>query len=191
LYYISSTYCIQDFESSTFILGVSHIFRFSLTQSTYCHQSRRFDGIVQQEVQVPQAQGLMDSTNEHDTFRLSQEQIRSRWCSRAGPCIDAVTTRCRPSRTLSETLAQHGVDTDHLHNTGGALHNLSSTNGSGRVLELFYDDWKMKVATNPRMFIMTTQLWESAYCHCGETKEDLRDEDNNQFKWHPADVMSI
>jgi hypothetical protein len=85
---------------------------------------------------------------------------------------------------LSDTLARHGVDTNDLVSTGCALQKLSSTNGSGGVLDLFYDEWKMDVATNHRLFSITTTLWEEAYCHRGEEKEEL-EHDNNGFKWHP------
>jgi hypothetical protein len=131
----------------------------------------------------------MDSEKEQDTFHLSQEQIRT-FCHDGVLVVDNVLTPSQvdtAQRGLSETLARNGVDTDHLDTTGGALQNLSSTNGSGGVLDLFYEDWKMKVATNDRLFSITTQLWESAFFHCGESrsKGDLLDEENNQFKWHP------
>ena len=85
---------------------------------------------------------------------------------------------------LSETLARNGcIDTSHLSTTGHGLQKLSSTNGSGGVLDLFYDDWKCEIATNPRLFRATTQLWEAAYCHKGEAIEELSEED--AFRWHP------
>jgi hypothetical protein len=132
----------------------------------------------------------MDSEKDQDPFRLSEEQIRT-FCHDGVLVVDHVLTPSQvdaAQQGLSETLARHGVDTDHLNTTGCALQNLSSTNGSGGVLDLFYEDWKMKVATNPRLFSITTQLWESAYCHSGETKDDIQNGDN-QFKWHPYGVF--
>jgi hypothetical protein len=130
----------------------------------------------------------MNRGKEQDTFRLSPEQIRT-FCHDGVLVVENVLTPSQldaARKGLSETLARDGVDTEDLDNTGCALQKLSSTNGSGGVLDLFYDDWKMNVATNPRLFSITTQLWESAYFHCGEAKDDLRDDDdNNQFKWHP------
>lgn len=65
----------------------------------------------------------------------------------------------------------------------------------------------MKIATNEALFRMTCQLWKEAYCHSGETLEDLRGdvdtdaavdsgggdgdvlngirEVDESFKWHP------
>ena len=84
---------------------------------------------------------------------------------------------------LRQTLAENGIDTQDLASTGRALQALSSTNGSGGVLDIFYPEWKMKVASNPRLFHATCQLWEAAYCHKGETLDDL--DDSFTFKWHP------
>ena len=97
-----------------------------------------------------------------------------------------ILTNCEVSdamRGLVETLARYGVDTSGLEATGHNLAKLSSTNGSGGVLDLFYDDWKMVIASHPRLFRATTQLWDAAYCHHGETKEEIPDEE--MFKWHP------
>ena len=84
---------------------------------------------------------------------------------------------------LEQTLARFGIDANDLEGTGHGLAELSSTNGSGGVLDLFYDDWKMAIAMNPRLFRATTQLWGAAYCHQGEKREDMLMED--MFKWHP------
>jgi hypothetical protein len=83
---------------------------------------------------------------------------------------------------LADTLAAHGVDCEDLTTTGQALGHLSSTHGSGGVLDLFYDQWKLEVATHPNLFHCTTQLWKEAYCHKGEGLDDLPDP---LFKWHP------
>jgi hypothetical protein len=84
---------------------------------------------------------------------------------------------------LEQTLIRHGVDTNDLEGTGRGLAQLSSTNGSGGVLDLFYDDWKMAIASHPRLFRATTQLWEAAYCHKGEQRNEIPRDD--MFKWHP------
>ena len=84
----------------------------------------------------------------------------------------------------SKTLASFGVDDQCWDKASGkALSCLSSTNGSGGVLDIFYPDWKMDLSMHPKFFAMTRQLWKAAYCHDGEAKEDLSKE--NQFKWHP------
>jgi len=84
---------------------------------------------------------------------------------------------------LHTTLHQHGVDPSDLAGTGHNLRKLSSTNGSGGVLDLFYSGWKMDVALNEKLWHATTELWEAAYCHNGESADDLREEEKH--KWQP------
>jgi ectoine hydroxylase-related dioxygenase (phytanoyl-CoA dioxygenase family) len=84
---------------------------------------------------------------------------------------------------LRRTLLRHGVDTENLRATGHHLKELSSTNGSGGVLDLFYDEWKLDVSTHPKLFSLTTQLWKAAYCHHGEARDEVSDCDT--CKWHP------
>uniref|UniRef100_A0A7S2XL36 Phytanoyl-CoA dioxygenase n=1 Tax=Attheya septentrionalis TaxID=420275 RepID=A0A7S2XL36_9STRA len=84
---------------------------------------------------------------------------------------------------LSETLGRYGVDTNNLSETAHHLANLSSTNGSGGVLDLFYPPWKCKVATNANLFHVTSQLWEASFCHDGESQESITGEEID--KWHP------
>lgn len=85
---------------------------------------------------------------------------------------------------LHKTLAAKGVDVHNLEATGRQLQQLSSTGGSGGVLDIFYADWKTKISTHPKLFHITSQLWKAAYCHQGETKEQLS-LNQDQFKWHP------
>jgi hypothetical protein len=90
---------------------------------------------------------------------------------------------------LHQTLIRHGVQSYDVEDedSARAFANLSSTNGSGGVLDVFYDDWKMDIATNPKLFSITKQLWNSAYCHNGEAKESLPSE--KQFQWHPYGIF--
>jgi len=81
-------------------------------------------------------------------------------------------------------LHQHGVDPDDLRRTGHNLQKLSSTNGSGGVLDIFYPQFKMDVGTNEKIFEVTSQLWETAYCHKGETEDEMIDT-NDYFMYHP------
>jgi len=64
-------------------------------------------------------------------------------------------------RGLHKTLLEHGVDTTNLRNTGHNIKKLSSTNGTGGVLDIFYPDFKMDIATNETLFRATSQLWDS------------------------------
>ena len=84
---------------------------------------------------------------------------------------------------LVGTLRRHGIDPSHLRETGHHLTKLSSTGGAGGVLDVFYEDWKIVVATNEKLYRITTELWQAAYCGNGEAKEDLPEQD--QWKWHP------
>jgi hypothetical protein len=84
---------------------------------------------------------------------------------------------------LKMSLMLHGVDTDDLQTTGLNLRNLSSTNGSGGVLDLYYEDWRLNVAMNEKLFQCTTELWQASFCHKGEAFDDLPEEE--QFRWHP------
>lgn len=67
---------------------------------------------------------------------------------------------------LNHTLSRLGVRSTDLNDTESAkaLQGLSSTNGSGGVLDIFYEDWKLAIATKANIFHMTTQLWQVAYC---------------------------
>jgi len=117
---------------------------------------------------------------------------------------------------LSQTLKEeYGVDVNDLEGTGCGLRKASSTNGAGGVLDIFYPEWKMKIATNETLFRMTCQLWKEAYCHSGESLEDCmalkstmteacNDGDisgnnsnsnsidvDNSFKWHPYGLFDF
>mmetsp|Transcript_6236 Transcript_6236/g.9100 ORF Transcript_6236/g.9100 Transcript_6236/m.9100 type:complete len:405 (-) Transcript_6236:1056-2270(-) len=79
--------------------------------------------------------------------------------------------------SLAKTLLNDlNVDISNLEETGHNLTKASSTNGAGGVLDIFYPEWKMNIATNEQLFRMTRQLWKEAYFN-GETEEDVR--------WHP------
>lgn len=87
---------------------------------------------------------------------------------------------------LDQTIRKYDVDpstSSTLLETGHNLTKLSSTNGSGGVLDIFYPSWKMSLALNERLFQMTSQLWREAYCHSGEDYDQLDEEERH--KWHP------
>lgn len=64
---------------------------------------------------------------------------------------------------LNETLKRYGIDFNEDPQTAKHLVNLSSTNGSGGVLDIFHERWKFKVALHPKLFAITTQLWQAAF----------------------------
>jgi Protein of unknown function (DUF1479) len=64
---------------------------------------------------------------------------------------------------LSATLLRLGrVDTSNLTTTGHGLTNLSSTQGSGGVLDIFYEPWQCHIATHATLWQITTELWQAA-----------------------------
>jgi len=86
---------------------------------------------------------------------------------------------------LHQTLLSHGIDTNHLQNTGHHLCHLSSTNGSGGVLDIYYPPWKLDIITHPILFYMTCQLWEAAYWSYSEHPErgeNKEQEQDNEVK---------
>jgi hypothetical protein len=62
---------------------------------------------------------------------------------------------------LHQSLLRYGIDTSNLADTAHNLKNLSSTGGSGGVLDLFYSKFKMDIALNERLFHATTELWRA------------------------------
>jgi hypothetical protein len=60
-------------------------------------------------------------------------------------------------------LLQKGVDVNNLEETGGNLANLSSTGGSGGVLDVFYQDWKLKINEHPKVVSIMMNLWKETY----------------------------
>jgi hypothetical protein len=86
---------------------------------------------------------------------------------------------------LNETLAQHHVDVNDLESSGRFLRSLSSTNGSGGVLDIaYYDDWKIRnISTNPSLLAITQQLWKAAYLPIQPNENQCTAE--KYWKFHP------
>ena len=59
---------------------------------------------------------------------------------------------------LHDVLFSRGVNPNNLSETGHKLTNLSSTNGSGGVVDIFYPQFKLDIGTNKRLFKATTEL---------------------------------
>ena len=62
-----------------------------------------------------------------------------------------------------------GVDVDDLEGTGQNLGKLSSTGGAGGILDIFWADFKLKVAEHPRVVKIMSDLWQATY---GSGEED-------------------
>ena len=85
---------------------------------------------------------------------------------------------------LACTLRQHGVDTNDLSSTGHKLATLSSTGGSGGVLDVFYQDWQLDIALDSQLLTWTQQLWKAMYINNENCKlEELSPE--QRYQWHP------
>ena len=91
----------------------------------------------------------------------------------------------RALQGFTATLRQHGVASLTADDVASAraFSKLSSTNGSGGVLDVFYEDWKFEVSTNPKLYAITRQLWKAGHCHEGEAKDQLSHAE--QYRWHP------
>ena len=142
------------------------------------------------------------------SFQLTEEQINEYLvegvlvvenvltCAEIQQSLDGFQTtldRCGVNKKSLNVVAA-GNTNDWDEESAKAFSNLSSTNGSGGVLDLFYEDWKMCIATHPKLWTITKQLWKSAYDYdrdenesCDEkempSKESLSQD--VQYKWHP------
>jgi len=66
----------------------------------------------------------------------------------------------------SHLLEKAGVDVtsySSLERTSAGLRNLSSTNGSGGVLDIFYAPFKLQLAEHPAIFRVVSQLWRATF----------------------------
>mmetsp|Transcript_2367 Transcript_2367/g.3428 ORF Transcript_2367/g.3428 Transcript_2367/m.3428 type:complete len:488 (+) Transcript_2367:99-1562(+) len=144
------------------------------------------------------------------TIKLSPDQV-STYLNEGILVVPNILTPLQLERTkigFTNTLKYHKIDPNHLKETGCNLRSLSSTNGSGGVLDIFYPQWKMlNIVTNKCLFDVTRQLWEASLCHNGESEgemmtinyhkqqtegkpdandaEDEEEEEDSYHKWHP------
>lgn len=54
-------------------------------------------------------------------------------------------------------------DVNDLSGTAHNLRKLSSTGGSGGVLDIFYQDWQLELAQNERFFKAVSSLWRHTW----------------------------
>ncbi len=66
---------------------------------------------------------------------------------------------------LHKTLGEYGCNVNTLHDasTQRALKKLSSTNGAGGILDIFYVDFKLKLNQHPLVYQVLTELWAATY----------------------------
>jgi hypothetical protein len=132
---------------------------------------------------------IRGNTNSQGPFTLSSKQI-DEYLENGVLVVDNVLSASEveiAKRGFQQSLQTHGVHSfgREDESSAKAFDKLSSTNGSGGVLDIFYDDWKLHgIATNAKLFSITTQLWKAAYNQGGcEGKHSLPLD--KQFQWHP------
>mmetsp|Transcript_7698 Transcript_7698/g.11341 ORF Transcript_7698/g.11341 Transcript_7698/m.11341 type:complete len:369 (-) Transcript_7698:422-1528(-) len=113
-----------------------------------------------------------------EAFPLTDEQIQSFRQNGYLVVNDVLSEEelDRARQGMHATLLKYGVDHDNLQETGHNLKSLSSTNGAGGILDVFYPAWKMELCENPKMLAIISQLWE-----CFQVASD----DDCSFLNHP------
>eukprot|EP00536_Pseudo-nitzschia_multiseries_P011703 jgi/Psemu1/206651/e_gw1.412.32.1 len=130
----------------------------------------------------------MESPITSPSFQLGHDQI-DEYLRNGVLVVDDVLTERELEEAkigLLRSLQSRGVSSFDVEDEESALafQKLSSTNGSGGVLDIFHDDWKLKlIATHPKLFSITQQLWKAGYSNGGKSKDSLPE--NERFKWHP------
>ena len=126
-----------------------------------------------------------------DIFPLADEQIKS--FLRDGYLVidDVLNTEeiQEAFEGLHMTLKRHGVDAENLIETAHNLKDLSSTNGSGGVLDIFYPSWKLKLCENEKMVAIMVQLWSAGFRHDeNEWDQDDSEMDFRNHQFGPFDL---
>jgi hypothetical protein len=76
-----------------------------------------------------------------------------------------------PSHPIPIPNHPHQQDVDDLEATAGNLRALSSTGGSGGVLDRYWMPWKLRLHQNPRFFQAISQLWAATFAR-GDNTDD-------------------
>ena len=122
------------------------------------------------------------------SFALNQSQIET-YLKDGVLVVDNVFSESEVDEAkngLTQSLRMRGIESFDIDDeeSAFAFQKLSSTNGSGGVLDIFHDDWKLKlIATHPKLFSITQQLWKAGYSCGGQSKESLPE--HQKFQWHP------
>ena len=124
-----------------------------------------------------------------DVFALSSKQI-DEYLENGVLVVENVLSQEEvehAKRGFQQSLQARGVHSFEEEDVSSAraFDRLSSTNGSGGVLDIFHDDWKLQgVATHPRLYSITTQLWKAAY-NRGDCDDKHSLPSEEQYQWHP------
>jgi len=106
----------------------------------------------------------MNKTNLQSIHPLTKEQINE-FLTNGILVVDNVLTESElldAQQGLNATLKKYGIDCNDLGTTGHNLKFLSSTSGSGGVLDIFHPHWKLKIAENLKLFSILSQLWQAS-----------------------------
>jgi hypothetical protein len=108
---------------------------------------------------TPSTDGRVLSASQIDTFKKYGVLVV--------PNVLTKNTIAQARRGLSNTLKKVGVDTatpSGLSSTCHRLKQLSSTNGAGGVLDVFYEEWKLNVTlNNPKYKSIVLDLYNATY----------------------------
>lgn len=80
---------------------------------------------------------------------------------------------------MNSCLENYGYFASNPLQTAQNLAKLSSTNGSGGVLDIFYEDWKLKLNEHPSVVKSIQELWSETYAFSHSDTAD------NELYSHP------
>lgn len=70
-------------------------------------------------------------------------------------------------RGLHATLARHGIDHRRWNASATQLRPLQLTGGKGGIVDIYVDEWAMRLRTHPRLFAAISQLWDATWADGG------------------------
>lgn len=74
---------------------------------------------------------------------------------------------------FNRSLLEKGCDTAQLSSTASALKDLSSTHGSGGILDIFYEEWKLKLNEHPAVVRAIQSLWATTFANIDESSQGV------------------
>lgn len=77
--------------------------------------------------------------------------------------------------SLHNTLLNYGIDINNLIDTAGNLSKLSSTQGAGGILDIYYTEWKLKLLEHPLIASIMMKIFDRTY---GSNSIEDNDEDS-------------
>jgi len=106
-------------------------------------------------------------------YRISEEKL-DEFRQNGVVVIPSVISEKKVNQTLIDLdkyLSFVGVDSSDLQNTGNNLTKLSSTNGSGGVLDVYYEPWKLSLNEDEQVVCTLQDLWH--YTYASGTQENF------------------